>query len=86
MSRPFIVIGDKTSHGGTVTSGSSASDIHAKPIARITDRVSCPAHGSTTIVSGDGTVIIDGQPVARHGDKTACGATLISAQITTTVG
>jgi uncharacterized Zn-binding protein involved in type VI secretion len=88
VSKAFIVIGDKTSHGGVVLGGTQASDIGGKPIARIGDKVSCPqrGHGGTTvIVSGDPTCIIDGKPVARHGDKTACGATLLSSQATTTI-
>ncbi len=84
MSRPFIVVGDRTSHGGVVISGSESTDVDGKPVARIGDRVTCPkkGHGSvTTIVTGDVTAIIDGQPLARHGDKTACGAMLISSQM-----
>lgn len=88
MSRPVIVVGDRTSHGGVVITGSPFTDVDGKAVARIGDKVTCPqkGHGSvTTIVTGDLTAIIDGQPVARHGDKTACGATLISSQILTYV-
>lgn len=87
MSRPFILIGDSTDHGGVVLEGTQVSDIGGKAIARVGDKVSCPkrGHGGTTvIVSGDPTCIIDGQPAARHGDKTACGATLLSSQASTT--
>ncbi|MEZ0469766.1 PAAR domain-containing protein [Luteimonas salinilitoris] len=84
MSRPIIVVGDQIDHGGTVVSGSTATDIQGKPVARIGDRVTCQRHGPTTIAAGDPTMIVDGQPVARQGDKTACGATLISTQVTTT--
>lgn len=83
MSRPLIVIGDKTDHGGEVLEGAPASDTGGKRIARLGDKVSCPqkGHGGTTvIVSGDPTCLIDGKPVARQGDKTACGATLIASQ------
>ena len=88
MSRPVIVVGDRTSHGGVVLTGSPFSDVNGKGIARIGDKVTCPqkGHGSvTTIVTGDLTDMIDGSPVARHGDKTACGATLISSQMLTYV-
>ena len=88
MSRPVIVVGDRTSHGGVVITGSPFSDVDGKAIARIGDRVTCPqkGHGSvTTIVTGDVTDIIDGSPIARHGDMTACGATLISSQMLTYV-
>ncbi|WP_124950406.1 PAAR domain-containing protein [Sulfuriferula thiophila] len=88
MGRGFIVLGDKTSHGGTVieASGNSASgDVR---IARIGDKVTCPkkGHGTCAIVSGDPTIIVDGKPVARDGDKTACGAVLIASQGMTTAG
>lgn len=89
MSRPFIVIGDRTDHGGVVIGSSQTTDTHGKRIARVGDQVTCPkkGHGGTTvIVSGDPTMIIDGQPAARHGDKCACGATLIASQAVSTVG
>ena len=86
MSKPFIVVGDRTDHGGVVVSASASSVCDRKGIARVGDRVSCPrkGHGVTTIVSGDPTAIIGGQPAARHGDRTACGATLIASQRLTT--
>lgn len=87
MTRPFILVGDKTDHGGKVIQGSSVSDVGGIAIARVGDKVTCPKkghRGTTTIATGDPTCIIDGQPAARHGDKTACGATLISSQATST--
>lgn len=87
MSRPFIVLGDKTNHGGVVISASESTDCNGKGIARVGDQVTCPkeGHGSvTTITTGDSTALIDGRPAARHGDLTACGATLIAGQSLTT--
>lgn len=87
MGRPFIVIGDTTSHGGTVIEGAPTTDTNGVRIARIGDKVTCPqnGHGGTTVIaSGDPTCIIEGRPAARHGDVTACGATLISTQFPTT--
>lgn len=88
MGRPFIVLGDRTDHGGVVIEASMMSATHGKGIARLGDQVTCPipGHGATVIVSGDPTMIIDGKPAARHGDKCACGATLISGQVVSTVG
>lgn len=79
--QPFIVVGDKTSHGGTVV-GSTAPTVttHNKPIARVGDKVTCPKCGDNEIATGDPSMIIMGQPAARQGDKTTCGATLISSQ------
>lgn len=88
MSRPFIVIGDQTDHGGVVVGATMTTDTHGKRLARVGDQVTCPkkGHGTTVIVTGDPTMIVDGAPVARHGDKCACGATLISSQVVSTVG
>jgi uncharacterized Zn-binding protein involved in type VI secretion len=87
MTRAFILLGDKTDHGGVVISASESSDCNGRGIARIGDKVTCPRKGHgrvTTIVTGDPTAIIDGRPAARHGDKTACGASLIASQWQTT--
>lgn len=85
-SRPFIVIGDRTDHGGIVVGSSASTRTHGMGIARVGDQVTCPkkGHGTTVIVTGDPTMIIDGAPAARHGDKCACGATLISSQAVST--
>lgn len=86
MTRPFIVIGDTTSHGGTVVGGAGTTDTNGRRIARVGDKVTCPlrGHGGTTvIVTGDANVIIDGMPAARHGDLTACGASLVATQVPT---
>lgn len=87
MIRPFIVVGDKTDHGGEVIQGCASTDAAGKPMARVGDQVTCPkkGHGGTTVIaSGDPGCLIDGRPAARHGDKTACGATLLSSQIAST--
>lgn len=86
MGKPFIVLGDKTDHGGEVVEASAVTTTGGKRIACVGDKVTCPkrGHGPTTIVSGDPTMLIDGKPAARHGDKTACGATLIATQAVST--
>lgn len=81
MSQSIIVLGDRTSHGGSVISASPFSDTHGKGWARIGDMVSCPRCGGVFPISqGDPGLIDDGKSVAYHGCKTACGATLISSQ------
>ena len=86
MARPFIVLGDKTDHGGEVVEASPTTDTGGRRIARVGDKVTCPKrrHGPTTIVTGDPTMLIDGKPAARDGDKCACGATLIASQAVST--
>lgn len=79
MARKIIVLGDPTSHGGQVISGSSLHTIDGKPIARLGDQVSCPikGHGTNPIVEGDPNCLIGGLPVALEGHKTQCGCSLI---------
>ena len=86
MSKPFILLGDKTSHGGVVIEGAPSTDSNGIPIARLGDKVSCPipGHAVNTIIEGDTTCLIEGRPAARVGDKTACGAVLISSQTVST--
>lgn len=84
MTKPFIVVGDKTSHGGVVLKGSSVTLIDGKPVACVGDTVTCPRKGhggTTTIATGSSSMVIDGRMVARHGDLTACGAALLSSQV-----
>ena len=45
MSKPFIVVGDNTDHGGVVIQGTSGSDVNGTPIARVGDQVTCPKRG-----------------------------------------
>lgn len=82
MTRPVIILGDKTSHGGVVIGAAPHTDTHGIPIARLGDPVSCPipGHGVNFIASGDPSCIIDGKPVARDRDVTACGAVIFHSQ------
>src|SRR5690606_27559329 len=81
MARNWIVIGDPTSSGGSVVSGSPFTDIDGIPVARVTDQATCPRHkGAYPIVDGDNTLIVDGQPVALHGSSLSCGCKVLSAQ------
>lgn len=81
MSRVWVVLGDSTSSGGSVISGSPFTDIDGKPVARVNDKATCPQHkGTFSIVDGDPTTIIDGQPVALHGSKLACGCSVLAVQ------
>lgn len=86
MGRPFIVLGDKTDHGGVVIQASGVTDTHGKKIARVGDLVTCPkkGHGTCPIVTGDNTMIIDGAAAARQDDITGCGAKLIAGQSVST--
>lgn len=84
MSKSIIVVGDKTSHGGTVITGDPLHTYNGKPIARQGDLIMCPMpfpngqpHGVVAITEGCSTYTLNGRPVALHGHKGACGCTLI---------
>jgi uncharacterized Zn-binding protein involved in type VI secretion len=80
--RPIVCIGDSTSHGGTVVSGSTSSTIQGKPIARLGDQVNCPKCKPHNFVvsSASSNHTVDGLPVARDGDSVSCGATLMASR------
>ncbi|MBB5192801.1 putative Zn-binding protein involved in type VI secretion [Silvimonas terrae] len=75
----LVYVGDKTSHGGVVLSGSARVTKDGRGAARKTDRVSCPKCGENMIVQGDDKIRDGDLPLAFHGYKTACGATLIAS-------
>jgi len=84
MPKKIIVLGDRTSHGGTVITakGTGRNTIDGIPVACVGDKVSCPkkGHGGAYIIQGakEPESTLDGVPIAREGDKTSCGATPIS--------
>jgi len=76
----FIVLGDRTSHGGVVISGDPTWTIDGQPVARVGDKVTCPrCKRTSTIVSSRFRTVIDfGKPAAFDQDTTDCGALLYS--------
>jgi uncharacterized Zn-binding protein involved in type VI secretion len=85
--KPFICVGDKTSGGGVVVSGSPTNTINGKQMARVGDKATCSKKNHprtvTIVASSDPTVITDDAPQAFHGDPLSCGCTLIASQFTT---
>ncbi|WP_150672544.1 PAAR domain-containing protein [Pseudomonas fluorescens] len=77
----IIRIGDKTTGGGTVQSGSTVMIFRGIGAARQGDPVTClvPGHGRTVIAEGHPGFRDNGVPVAFHGHRCACGCTLISS-------
>ena len=77
-----IVVGDTTSHGGQVISGSPSSTWGRGeiPIARKGDKVACPKCEPHIfeIAEGCNDSLDFGAPVALEGHKTTCGAVLIA--------
>ena len=81
LRRRFIVLGDTTTHCGTVISawGEDRWTIDGSPVACVGDRVICPkCHGVYTITEGADDTILDGKPVACEGHRVSCGAELVS--------
>ncbi|SJN26763.1 PAAR domain-containing protein [Psychrobacter sp. JB385] len=77
----YITVGAKTTHGGTVITGSPHTTHNGVQVARKGDKVMCKkCKKVTTILTGDPTFVIDGSPIARGGDVTSCGAKLIAIQ------
>lgn len=79
--RNVIRIGDKTSGGGTVLSGSTTMIFRGIGAARQGDPVDCPVpgHGRTVISEGHPRFRDHGVPVAFHGHRCACGCVLVSS-------
>lgn len=79
--RPIVVLGDRTSHGGTVIQASIVTATDGLGWARIGDMVACPrCKGVYPIVEGDESLLDDGRAVAYDGCKVACGAALIAGR------
>jgi uncharacterized Zn-binding protein involved in type VI secretion len=77
--KEVIVLGDTTTHGGKVITGSENHTYMGIPVARVGDMVQCPkCKGTYPIIEGAPRTFDHGKQIARHGDKVACGATLIS--------
>ncbi|WP_288392575.1 PAAR domain-containing protein [uncultured Herbaspirillum sp.] len=76
----FIVVGDRTSHGGVVLTGDQTWKVDGAEVARIGDLVSCPRCKRTALIatSKDPSFTSKGVPVAFDGDMTDCGAILYS--------
>ena len=82
----MIVVGDTTSHGGKVITGSETHTVGDRKIARLHDLVDCPEkypdgrpHGVNRIIEAHTTFTIGGVRVALHGHHTECGCTLVGS-------
>ena len=82
MPKPLVVLGDRTSHGGTVITADTTSDIFGKYMARVGDLTVCRKCKGIFPIKAGPSDLVDGagNGYARHGDKTACGASLIASQ------
>ena len=77
--RYVIVLGDKTTHGGEVITGSGNHTYFGKPVARVLDKVFCPKCGGVyEITEGAANAFDHGNRIAVDGCHTSCGAQLIA--------
>lgn len=76
-----VRIGDKTTGGGQVQSGSTKMRFDGIGVARLNDPINCPVegHSSSYIAEGHPTMKDNGVPVAFHGYKCSCGCSLITS-------
>lgn len=88
MSKGFVLLGDKTTHGGEVISASSTMIVNGKKVALIGDEINCPVegHGVNTIIEGSSEWISDGKQVVVDGCKCECGCHVISSAPDCSVG
>jgi uncharacterized Zn-binding protein involved in type VI secretion len=87
MSLIIITVGDTTTHGGRVISGSPTHTLRGRQIARLGDLVDCVAHypdgrphGVNKIIECSAAVTVGGIPVVLEGHKCECGCALIGSQ------
>lgn len=76
-----IVVGDSTSHGGSVLTGQQNFRINGKPVACEGDTVSCPQEYHppvSTISNGSSLFTINGRRVATEDSVGGCGCKLIA--------
>lgn len=81
MSNGFVVLGDKTTHGGEVISASSTITVNNKRAAIIGDKINCPiiGHGINAIIEGSSEWSSDGKSVVVNGCHCECGCQVISS-------
>ena len=81
-------LGDTSSHGGVIISGSNTTKDGNKPVAKLGDLHACPiyGHGITPITGPcSPTTKVDNKKVARVGDMSACGAMITVGSSTTKI-
>jgi len=79
--KPRIRVGDTTTHGGVVITGSETLKEDGIPVARKGDTVTCPLCKPHVFVIAEGLANCQdhGIPIAVEGHATTCGAKLIAS-------
>jgi uncharacterized Zn-binding protein involved in type VI secretion len=77
MARRIAVLGDTSSHGGSVISAGGKFRIGGKWVVVDGDVHACPKrHHGITPISGTGSVKSGGRRAVVDGDSAACGASI----------
>jgi uncharacterized Zn-binding protein involved in type VI secretion len=71
-----ICVGDKTSCGGIVATGSTSACVNGRAIARVGDRIACKKN--CVITTGKETHVVHGAALALHGSLTSGNCTCLS--------
>lgn len=81
MSKGFVLLGDKTTHGGQVISATSNMIVNGKTVALVGDKISCPVpfHGANNIIEGSPEWMSDGKAIVVDGCRCQCGCQVISS-------
>ena len=73
MGKLVAVVGDRTTKGGYIITGSGPATCGGRSIALVGDLVTCPKCGSKgQIVEGAPNLTFHGKPAAYHGCRVAC--------------
>ena len=80
MGKLVAVVGDRTTKGGYIITGSGPATCGGRSIALVGDLVTCPKCGSKgQIVEGAPNLTFHGKPAAYHGCRVACKCTPIGS-------
>lgn len=78
MGQPFILVGDTTTHGGTICEGVYTHTVDRAAMVVTGHSFTCPQCGKKSILIGTSHVRVNGQQRVLHGDKATCGAIAVS--------
>ena len=80
MGKLVAVVGDRTTKGGYILTGSGPATCGGRSIALVGDLVTCPKCGSKgQIVEGAPNLSFHGKPAAYHGCRVACKCTPVGS-------
>ena len=78
MNQRFILVGDTTTHGGSIVQGIYTHTVDRAPMVVTGLKFDCTQCVTEAILIGSSHVTVNGQRRVLQGDKTTCGAIVIS--------